>query len=105
MADLKKYEEKLQARLKELNERVHDIDDDLDAPGDDDFAEMSVEAGDDDVLEATGRVAQEEIAKILAALDRIKSGEYGRCQSCREAIPEARLEAVPYTSYCIKCAG
>ena len=45
------------------------------------------------------------LEQIAAALDRIEQGTYGRCQECRQPIPAARLQAVPYTPYCIACAA
>ncbi|MFO0790222.1 MAG: TraR/DksA C4-type zinc finger protein [Pirellulales bacterium] len=38
------------------------------------------------------------------ALRRIDAGSYGTCESCGKAIAAARLEAIPYTRYCVKCA-
>jgi len=43
--------------------------------------------------------------EVQDALRRFDDGTYGRCESCGRAISEARLEAIPYTRYCIKCAG
>lgn len=37
------------------------------------------------------------------ALDRIKDGTYGECTSCHEELQQKRLEAVPWTRYCIAC--
>ena len=45
-----------------------------------------------------------EIEAIDRALARIVSGEYGRCASCDEPIPVARLEALPAASECLGCA-
>lgn len=41
---------------------------------------------------------------IDAALARIDNGRFGRCIRCDGAIPKARLNAIPYTPVCIKCA-
>lgn len=43
-----------------------------------------------------------EIDTALAKLDR---GGYGTCERCERAIPSVRLEALPHTRYCVKCAG
>ena len=37
------------------------------------------------------------------ALNRIKDGSYGECNSCHEELQQKRLEAVPWTRYCITC--
>ncbi len=44
------------------------------------------------------------LADIEAALERIESGAYGVCIECSAKIPKARLQAIPHTSYCVKCA-
>lgn len=44
-----------------------------------------------------------EIEAIELALQRIASGEYGRCQSCAEDIPITRLLAFPAAMRCIAC--
>ncbi|SFX11844.1 transcriptional regulator, TraR/DksA family [Thermoactinomyces sp. DSM 45891] len=39
---------------------------------------------------------------IQDALSRLKSGDYGQCTVCHQEIPFERLEAVPWTKYCIE---
>src|SRR3954463_2955262 len=41
---------------------------------------------------------------IDSALDRIQDGTYGKCVHCEGVISKARLNAIPYTPVCIKCA-
>lgn len=41
---------------------------------------------------------------IDAALERIDNGSYGRCAQCDGPIAKARLNAIPFTPVCIKCA-
>jgi DnaK suppressor protein len=49
--------------------------------------------------------ADEDMLSLIdAALGRIEGGNYGRCVQCEGAIPKARLNAIPYTPVCIKCA-
>nr|WP_201468859.1 TraR/DksA family transcriptional regulator [Microbacterium hydrocarbonoxydans] len=43
------------------------------------------------------------ITQISAALDRVDTGTYGRCERCGEPIAPARLEVVPHASACIDC--
>jgi RNA polymerase-binding transcription factor DksA len=38
------------------------------------------------------------------ALQRMEDGNYGICDGKEEPIPVARLEAIPWTRYCVKCA-
>jgi DnaK suppressor protein len=45
----------------------------------------------------------EELEMIDEALERLASGEYGRCLDCGCRIPSARLEIKPYARFCVKC--
>ena len=42
-------------------------------------------------------------ADILAALQKIDDGTYGKCESCGQDIPVERLEAVPAATLCVAC--
>ncbi|GIW80725.1 MAG: hypothetical protein KatS3mg105_2532 [Gemmatales bacterium] len=44
------------------------------------------------------------LEEIQAALERIDDGTYGKCEDCEHDIPQARLDAIPYARYCVKCA-
>lgn len=95
----------LNNRLAELGVRLQSIETELDSHHNPDWEELATEREGDEVLEATGRAGQEEIALIRAALQRIKDGTYGQCARCGEAIPEARLDALPWTPLCRNCAA
>jgi DnaK suppressor protein len=47
---------------------------------------------------------EDTLGAIEAALQRIDLGEYGRCIECDGTIAKARLNAIPFTPVCIKCA-
>jgi len=53
--------------------------------------ELSIRAQVDDDLQA-----------VLDALCRVETGTYGRCESCRQPIPDERLVAVPSTRFCVE---
>lgn len=46
---------------------------------------------------------QEILNQIDEALQKIKEGTYGICETCSKPISKKRLLAVPYTRLCIKC--
>ncbi len=46
-----------------------------------------------------------QLEEVEAALQRMKKGKYGLCAECGEPIPYERLEAVPYTAYCVEHAS
>jgi DnaK suppressor protein len=39
-----------------------------------------------------------------AALQRIEDGTFGKCQECGNDIGGQRLDALPYTPFCVACA-
>jgi RNA polymerase-binding transcription factor DksA len=43
------------------------------------------------------------LKEIEEALRRVETRTYGICENCGKAIPQARLEMVPHTRYCVKC--
>lgn len=45
------------------------------------------------------------LIEIYDALGRIEDGTYGICEGHNEQIPKARLEAIPWARYCVKCAA
>jgi len=44
------------------------------------------------------------LEQIEAALVRIEDGLYGVCIECEAKIPKARLQVLPHTPHCVKCA-
>ena len=52
-----------------------------------------------------GRMASqtEELKEIAAALDRIKDGSFGKCETCEGSIPKERLRAIAYARLCVSC--
>ena len=43
------------------------------------------------------------LGEIQEALERVNNGSFGLCEGCQEAIPKARLNAVPYARNCVDC--
>jgi DnaK suppressor protein len=43
------------------------------------------------------------LKRVDEALERIETGTFGICLRCEEAIPEKRLNAVPWAAYCLGC--
>ena len=42
------------------------------------------------------------LTKVQEALYRMEVGTYGKCVACGREIEMARLEAIPWVSYCMK---
>lgn len=43
------------------------------------------------------------LEQVYVALERVDRGDYGACQNCGRAIDGERLDALPFTSFCIEC--
>jgi RNA polymerase-binding transcription factor DksA len=98
-------EKQLQARLAELNTHLQTIEDALDETPDKDVEERAVEREGDEVLEGLGNAELLELRTIEAALARVAEGEYGYCVDCGDKISEERLDVLPATPKCRKCAS
>ncbi len=47
-------------------------------------------------------LAWQTLQQVRDALQRIEDGSFGKCVDCGRPIEPARLEAVPWTPYCIE---
>ena len=43
------------------------------------------------------------LSAIEGALGRVENGGFGECLNCGQEIPAKRLEALPWSRYCITC--
>lgn len=67
-----------------------------------DSGQVTAERGE---VEALAGTLLETLQEVEHALGKLDSGEYGICESCGQAIAEARLEAKPAARLCISCAS
>ncbi len=44
------------------------------------------------------------LAGVSKSLARLRSGNYGKCESCGKLIEPARLEAMPAATLCLSCS-
>ncbi|GLQ05964.1 TraR/DksA family transcriptional regulator [Sneathiella chinensis] len=103
MQSLEKIKKELEQRQEFLKGRVAECEEELRASHSQNFSEQAVEREKEEVTENLENAYLQEIAQIDRALVRFEKGEYGSCVSCGEEIPQARLEILPYTSFCITC--
>ena len=50
-----------------------------------------------------GKRLEESLNEVEHALQKYEAGTYGLCDSCGQAIEQARLEAIPQASLCLSC--
>jgi len=101
-SELNKYKQILETKLAELSQAVRDRDG------------IAIEKS-PDALDEVQHAAERELAirnldresnllrNVRAALRRINEGSYGICLHCEEDINPKRLNAVPWTPFCITC--
>lgn len=68
-----------------------------------DVVDAALDSAQDEISSQLAEVESRELASIENALERIQTGEYGKCEGCRSAIPLVRLQALPYATCCIDC--
>ena len=76
-----------------LDTKTADVEDPIDA--------VTTAINQGEVLQE-GQLAYDTLTMVRDALRRIDEGTYGVCVECGEAIEPARLDAVPWTPYCLK---
>ncbi len=96
---------RLEEQLRQLEARQGQIRKNLRRAPSRDWQEQAQEAENDEVLEALDESGAERIDALRRALARFDEGSYGACTVCGEDIAEKRLEALPWTTRCVRCAS
>lgn len=68
-----------------------------------DLEEMGADGADTDQLCALVDLSSSNIDQIDSAIKKLDAGDYGICETCREPIPVARLEFLPFAALCVGC--
>src|SRR6516225_10246615 len=68
-----------------------------------DAADVAFESGSDEMASQLAELDSRELTQIERALQKLKHGSYGVCESCGNKIPVGRLNALPYSTLCIEC--
>jgi len=100
------YYEKLIQRRREILGNIDTLDDVSQSLGDP-GAEYETKAQHETSyqnLQQLDTQYRNEVQLIDRALNKIQLGEFGNCELCGQKISSQRLEAIPWTDRCIKCA-
>ena len=103
---LETFKKKLEARQQELRKAVARTEQDGRAADSDtaqDIADRAASSYNKEFLFHQSNNDRQLLAMVDGALGRIREGVFGQCISCGEEINAKRLEAVPWTRYCIEC--
>jgi RNA polymerase-binding transcription factor len=68
-----------------------------------DSADQAVLSYEREILFTRGTQTHGQLALVKSALARMHEGLYGECVECGTEIGAKRLQAVPWTPYCIAC--
>jgi DnaK suppressor protein len=72
-----------------------------------DSADVAFQTSSDEMSSQLAELDARELSQIEGALARLAQGTYGVCEGasedCQKRIPVARLNALPYTTWCIHC--
>lgn len=105
---LEVLKEELQGDLLALRAQIERLDaefeeESLSRPTSDDEVDTGSATSERERTMSLARHARGQLHQIEAALTRMDDGTYGRCTSCGDAIPTARLEARPQSALCVGC--
>lgn len=68
-----------------------------------DAADAAFDTGSDEVVSQLAELEAKELRQIERAMLKLQRGTYGLCEGCQTKIPVARLNALPYSTLCVKC--
>ena len=100
--EINKYKAMLEAKQAELSARLRNRDDIAIEKTPDAIDEVQL-AGERELAIRNLDRESNLLRNVKGALVRIADGSYGVCMHCEEDIKIKRLDAVPWTKYCIKC--
>lgn len=99
--------EKLLQRRRDILRNVSGLDEisrTFDNPGAEFETRAQYETGYQNLRQLDKR-ARQEIQRIDRALAKLEQGGFGSCEACGRSIEPKRLQAVPWTEYCLSCAA
>jgi DnaK suppressor protein len=103
---LESYKKRLEDRQRELRQNVSRTEQDGRAADMDtaqDIADRASSSYTKEFLFHQSSNERQTLQMVEGALSRIREGTFGECISCGNEINSKRLDAVPWTRYCIEC--
>ena len=68
-----------------------------------DVVDAALDSAQDEINSQLAEVESRDLVSIEKALARMRAGSFGQCEGCDKPIPMARLNALPYATFCIEC--
>ncbi len=99
----KKILEERQQKLRRTANRNAQDGRDADLESAQDIADRAASSYNKEFLFHQSNNDRQLLSMVEGALSRLREGAFGQCISCGEEINAKRLDAVPWTRYCIEC--
>src|ERR1700743_3584657 len=103
---LEPFKKRLEERQQSLRKTVSRTEEDgrtADQDTAQDIADRAASSYTKEFLFSQSNNERQLLQMVETALHRIREGEFGECVACGNEINAKRLEAVPWTRYCIAC--
>jgi DnaK suppressor protein len=103
---LDSFKKRLEERQQALRRAVSRTEEDgriADQDSAQDIADRAASSYTKEFLFSQSNNERQLLQMVETALQRIREGAFGECVSCGNEINAKRLEAVPWTRYCIDC--
>lgn len=103
---LDSFKKRLEERQQALRKAVSRTEEDgriADQDSAQDIADRAASSYTKEFLFSQSNNERQLLQMVETALQRIREGSFGECVSCGSEINARRLEAVPWTRYCIEC--
>jgi RNA polymerase-binding protein DksA len=103
---LETYRQRLLYQQEQIVKRIFEIEEDLhhlESERQIEYMDRAQEEVPEEVLTRLDEQGRREVEEIRAALTRLETGTYGRCERCGEAISVTRLDVLPMARYCLHC--
>jgi len=100
------FKKKLEERQQQIRRNVSRVEQDgrsSDQDSAQDIADKAASSYNKEFLFHQSNSERQLLQMVEGALSRIRDGSFGQCISCGNEINPKRLEAVPWTRYCIAC--
>jgi DnaK suppressor protein len=96
---LEQWQARLRAAAGQITKEGRDIIDDSAL----DVADRAINATTKEFLFRQAHERHRLLQAVTVALERIQEGTFGECAACGASISRKRLDAVPWTQYCVAC--
>lgn len=101
---IQRFKTRLESRHHELRMSIeHQLQNARGAEPEPDTLDQATRQSEKEILLQTSTNEKQLLRAVELALGRIQDGTFGQCLSCGNEISLGRLEALPWTPYCIRC--